>query len=63
MQLARSTPALAGTIDAVFATANGSVDLDAVEASAIAGTFGDRRVPVTSLKGAIGSLARPERPA
>jgi hypothetical protein len=54
---------LAGTIDAVFATANGSVDLDAVEASAIAGTFGDRRVPVTSLKGAIGSLARPERPA
>ncbi len=41
-------------IDAFFASANGSVDLDAVEASAIAATFGDRRVAVTSLKGAIG---------
>ena len=55
MQLALIDAGLGGDgIDAVFATANGSVDLDAVEASAIAGTFGDRRVPVTSLKGAIG---------
>jgi 3-oxoacyl-[acyl-carrier-protein] synthase II len=55
MQLALNDAGLSpDAIDAIFATANGSVDLDAVEASAIATTFGDRRVPVTSLKGALG---------
>lgn len=55
MQLALDDAGLrAEQIDAVFATANGSVELDSVEASAIAATFGGRRVPVTSLKGALG---------
>jgi len=41
-------------IDAVFATANGSPDLDRLEAAAITNVFGARRIAVTSLKGAIG---------
>ena len=44
----------ASDIDVVFAAANGSVDLDAVEAQAIREVFRDRRIPVVSLKGAIG---------
>jgi 3-oxoacyl-(acyl-carrier-protein) synthase len=55
MQHALSDAGLrADQIDAVFATANGSVELDHVEALAIAATFGDRRVPVASIKGALG---------
>ena len=41
-------------VGAVFATADGSPELDALEAVAIRAAFGSRRVPVTSLKGAIG---------
>lgn len=41
-------------IAAVFASANGSPDLDRVEAAAIGEAFGERPVPVVSLKGAIG---------
>jgi 3-oxoacyl-[acyl-carrier-protein] synthase II len=41
-------------IAAVFATANGSPRLDRLEACAIEETFGDRRIPVVSLKGALG---------
>ena len=41
-------------VDAVFAAANGSKRLDALEAAAIRTVFGPRDVPVVSLKGAIG---------
>jgi len=41
-------------IDAIFAAANGSKQLDALEAAAIRTVFGARDVPVVSLKGAIG---------
>jgi 3-oxoacyl-(acyl-carrier-protein) synthase len=41
-------------IDAVYATANGSPHLDALEATALSTVFGDRRVPIASVKGAIG---------
>ena len=41
-------------VDAVFATANGSPRLDALEAAALADVFGPRALPVVSLKGAIG---------
>jgi 3-oxoacyl-[acyl-carrier-protein] synthase II len=41
-------------IDAVFATANGSPDLDRVESAAVRKTFGSRPIVVVSLKGAIG---------
>src|SRR5262249_47510784 len=44
----------ADQVDVVFAAGNGSSRLDAVEAGAIRTVFGDRRVPVVSLKGAIG---------
>jgi 3-oxoacyl-[acyl-carrier-protein] synthase II len=55
MQLALDDAGLsAENVDVVFAAANGSVDLDGIEATAIATTFGTRRVPVASLKGAIG---------
>src|SRR5262245_19431301 len=47
---AGATPA---DIDAVYATANGSVRLDATEAKALRMVFGDRPVPVTALKGAL----------
>lgn len=42
-------------VDVVYASANGSEALDRVEAAAIANVFGDR-VPVTSIKGAIGEF-------
>jgi 3-oxoacyl-(acyl-carrier-protein) synthase len=55
MQLALSDADLRPEqVDAIFAAANGSIELDTVEASAIAASFGPRRVPVTSLKGALG---------
>jgi 3-oxoacyl-[acyl-carrier-protein] synthase II len=41
-------------IGAVYAAANGSQDFDAVEAGALSAVFGEHRVPVTSVKGAIG---------
>jgi 3-oxoacyl-(acyl-carrier-protein) synthase len=41
-------------IAAVFATANGSPELDRLEAAAIHDVFGSRAIPVASLKGAIG---------
>jgi 3-oxoacyl-[acyl-carrier-protein] synthase II len=41
-------------VDAVFAAANGSKRLDALEADAIGTVFGSRRVPVVSVKGAVG---------
>jgi 3-oxoacyl-[acyl-carrier-protein] synthase II len=58
MQLALADASLAADrIDAVFATGNGSPQLDRLEASAMAQVFGDRTVPVASLKGAIGESA------
>jgi 3-oxoacyl-[acyl-carrier-protein] synthase II len=44
----------AAAIDVVFAAANGSRRLDALEAAAIRTVFGQRDVPVVALKGAIG---------
>ena len=44
------------SVDAVFATANGSPLLDRLEAAAIGDVFDDRPVPVTSLKGALGEF-------
>jgi 3-oxoacyl-[acyl-carrier-protein] synthase II len=41
-------------VDAIFAAANGSKQLDALEATAIRTVFGARDVPVVSLKGSIG---------
>ena len=41
-------------VGAVFASANGTRELDGVEAVAIADVFASRRVPVVSIKGAIG---------
>jgi 3-oxoacyl-(acyl-carrier-protein) synthase len=43
-----------GDIDVVYATANGSVRLDATEARALRAVFGDRPVPVAAVKGALG---------
>jgi 3-oxoacyl-(acyl-carrier-protein) synthase len=43
----------AADVAAVWGTANGSLDLDAIEADAIGQVFG-RMVPVVSIKGAIG---------
>ena len=43
-----------GDIDAVFASANGSRELDAREAESLAAVFGDAAVPVTSLKATLG---------
>ena len=55
MQLALAEAELAPRdIAAVFAAADGSPVLDAVEALAIGRVFGDREVPVTSIHGAIG---------
>jgi 3-oxoacyl-[acyl-carrier-protein] synthase II len=55
MQLALADAGLPpARIDAVYATANGSPHLDALEAVALATVFGDRPVPIASLKGAIG---------
>ena len=41
-------------IDAIFAGANGSPELDASEAQALNTVFGDRDLPVTSLKSTVG---------
>ena len=43
-------------IDAVFAAANGSVELDAAEAEALGGVLGERagRTPVVALKASLG---------
>jgi 3-oxoacyl-[acyl-carrier-protein] synthase II len=43
-------------IGAVYGSANSTVDFDRVEADAIASVFGDDRVPVTSIKRAIGEF-------
>jgi 3-oxoacyl-[acyl-carrier-protein] synthase II len=43
-------------VDVVYASANGTVPLDRVEAAAIREVFGARDVPVTSIKGAIGEF-------
>ena len=43
-----------GDVGAVYAAANGSVEFDRLEAAAIADVFAGQRVPVTSVKGAIG---------
>jgi 3-oxoacyl-(acyl-carrier-protein) synthase len=44
----------ADAIDVVYASANGSQILDATEAQALRGVFGERAVPVVAVKGAIG---------
>jgi 3-oxoacyl-(acyl-carrier-protein) synthase len=44
-------------IDAVYASANGTIALDACEARALRLVFGNRPVPVTSIKGAVGEFA------
>ena len=44
----------ADAIDVVYASANGSIALDAVEATALGIVFGARPVAVTAIKGAIG---------
>jgi 3-oxoacyl-[acyl-carrier-protein] synthase II len=55
MRLALSDAAIEPRdITAVFATANGSPALDRLEADALRKLFGDRAVPVVSIKGAIG---------
>lgn len=55
MRLAMADATLApDEIAGVFATANGSPLLDRLEATTIGDVFGDRRVPVASLKGALG---------
>ncbi len=41
-------------VGSVFASANGTRELDRVEAEAIRGLFGERAVPVVSVKGALG---------
>ncbi|MFQ5808920.1 MAG: beta-ketoacyl-[acyl-carrier-protein] synthase family protein [Armatimonadota bacterium] len=43
-----------GDVDAVFASANGSPEVDACEAEALAAVFGDSAVPVTSPKSTLG---------
>lgn len=55
MRLALEQAALApDEVAAVYAAANGSPQLDAVESAALREVFGGRAVPVTSIKGAIG---------
>jgi 3-oxoacyl-(acyl-carrier-protein) synthase len=44
-----------GGVHAIFAAADGSPDLDAIEAQAIGEVFGSR-IPVVSIKGAIGEM-------
>jgi 3-oxoacyl-[acyl-carrier-protein] synthase II len=43
-------------IDAVYAAANGTLLLDRCEARALRAVFGDRAIPVTSIKGALGEF-------
>jgi 3-oxoacyl-[acyl-carrier-protein] synthase II len=55
MRLAMCDASLAADrVEAVFGTANGSPGLDALEAAAIGEVFGERRVLVSSVKGATG---------
>jgi len=44
-------------VDVVFASANGTRLLDRCEAMALRTVFGDRPVPITSIKGALGEFA------
>jgi 3-oxoacyl-(acyl-carrier-protein) synthase len=46
----------AADVDLVYASANGTATLDRVESAALREVFGDRAVPVTSIKGAIGEF-------
>jgi 3-oxoacyl-(acyl-carrier-protein) synthase len=46
----------AAEVSAVFASANSTAALDRVEALAIAQVFGPGRVPVVSIKGAVGEF-------
>jgi 3-oxoacyl-[acyl-carrier-protein] synthase II len=58
MQLALDDAGLrADDVDVVYASANGTIDLDRCEASALRRLFGGRAVPVTSVKGAIGEFS------
>jgi 3-oxoacyl-[acyl-carrier-protein] synthase II len=58
MQIALDDAGLtAEAIDAVYASANGTILLDRCEAQALRAVFGDRAVPVTSIKGALGEFA------
>jgi 3-oxoacyl-[acyl-carrier-protein] synthase II len=43
-------------LGAVYASANGTRELDQAEAAALREVFGDHRVPVTAIKGAIGEF-------
>jgi 3-oxoacyl-(acyl-carrier-protein) synthase len=43
-------------VDVIYASANGTVPLDRMEAAGIREVFGGRDVPVTSIKGAIGEF-------
>jgi 3-oxoacyl-[acyl-carrier-protein] synthase II len=43
-------------VDVVYGSANGTIALDRAEAVAIRTVFGDREVPVTSVKGALGEF-------
>jgi 3-oxoacyl-[acyl-carrier-protein] synthase II len=49
--------AAAGDVAVVFASANSSVQLDRVEAAALAEVFGPSGVPVVAIKGAIGECS------
>jgi 3-oxoacyl-(acyl-carrier-protein) synthase len=58
MQLALEDAELqADDVDVVYASANGTIDLDRCEASALRRLFGGRAVPVTSVKGALGEFS------
>jgi len=46
----------ADAVDLVYASANGTAALDRCEAAALRDVFGDRPLPVTSIKGAIGEF-------
>jgi len=57
MRLALADAGLdAGDVDVVYASANATTALDAVEARALADTFGRSRAIVTSIKGALGEF-------
>ena len=45
-----------GDVDLVYASANGTAELDRVESEALREVFGERPIPVTSVKGAIGEF-------
>ena len=47
----------ADAVDAVYASANGTIPLDRCEAQALRAVFGPRPIPVTSIKGAVGECA------